>query len=330
MINIFNHQGEKMKILEKLKNKIKLKSIIIKILIILFSLSITVIANPSGEKTVSAVATLGPATAAINLTMFSKSTIIGNAPVRGEIKGITLAKVSHNEKDLSVGAYWMGVSYRIEDTLNGDYKLSNIKVKITNASSASSNVTLIGNVVRVEIDDYVPDDTNKQAVVEITGDLTYIANKDSIGMGSINATARLENANNLVTTQILTLPLEVNYAITLKTQPLNFGDVIPMTGKYEKKSSIDINGAKGTEVTISLNGKNGQEIKEKLVNNGRNEIPIVYRVENMAGNLIGDLRLEGNGNGSAILKGIINSNDIPKNQVGGSYTGSVTVEVDYK
>lgn len=317
-------------ILERIIKKFDIKLLKLNILVILFSLSAVATANPSGEKQVSTIGTIGPATATVNLTMFTKSTIIANSPARGEIKGITFAKLSHNKDDYASGVSSMAIRYMIEDNLNGDYKLSNIKVKITNSNSAIYIIDVKDNSFSVEIEEYLADDTSREAVVEITGDLAYTSDQNNIGMGIVKALARVESLGHSTITPQVTMPIEVSNAITLRTQPLNFGDIIPMTGKYEKKSSIDITGAKGTDVTININGKNGQEVKEKLINNGKNEIPVVYRIENVVGNLIGELKLGANGDGNAVLKGIIDSNDIPRNQVGGSYTGSVTIEVDYK
>lgn len=316
--------------LEKVMEFFDIKLVKLNIVIILFGLSTAVVANPSGEKTVSTVGTIGPATATINLTMFTKTAIIANTSVRGEIKGVTLAKLSHNKDDYASGVSWMRVQYEIKDDLNGNYKLRNIRVKKTNTSSATHTLSGGGNTFIVEIDEYLADDTNRPAEVEITGDLTYTSDKNNVGMGLVTVSSRVESLGHRVIVPQVSQQIEVIYAITLRTQPLNFGNVIPMTGKYEKKSSIDITGAQGTDVTISINGKNGQEIKDKLINNGKNEIPIVYRVENAVGNLIGELTLGANGDGNAVLKGIIDSNDIPRTQIGGSYTGSVTVEVDYK
>lgn len=311
-----------------------LKKIILKInkyimTLIFFSISVLLQANPSVEKTVSTVSTVAAATVTTTLTMFSKATMVGNMPASGTIRGIPLVTISHNKKDYSDGVYAMAVIYSIKDNLKGVYKINNIKVNITNSSSASAIIDMNGDRFRVEIEDYFADDTNKQAVVEIVGDLIYTTTLGEIGQGMVDASNSIHAINGKATTANLSTPLEVNQAITLNTQPLNFGNVIPLTGKYEKESAIDITGAKGTQVTISLNGAVGQELNGKL-ESGRNNIPITYRIENGSGSMISDLNLGASGVGNAVLKGIINSDNIPRGQVGGSYTGSVTIDVDYK
>lgn len=318
-----------MGILEKIRKIVISKTIFFSMLIILFSISTLLQANPSGEKTVSTVTAIGPATVTTNLTMFSEATTVGTTPATGTLSRITLMVFSHNKTDPRDGVAWMGAKYKMEDTLKGDYKISNVKANVMNSSSASVEIRLNGEVIEVDIDDYFADDSNKQAVVEIVGDITYISKIGELGKGMVVVGNRIEAASYRPITANLNSPIEVNQAITLNAKPLSFGNVVPLTGKYEKEAPIDITGAKGTEVTISLNGAFGQELNGKL-ESGRNKIPITYRIENGSGNMISDLNLGASGMGSAVLKGIINSDNIPRGQVGGSYTGSVTIEVDYK
>lgn len=318
-----------MSVLEKVRKIIISKRIFFNVIVILFSISTLLQANPSGEKTVSKVTTMGPATVTTNLTMFSEATIVGTIPATGTLNGITLMVFSHNSSSYSDGLYWMGGKYKIEDTLSGNYKISNVRANIINSSSASVDIDLNGAEIKVEIDDYLANDSNKQATVEIVGDITYTSKLGELGKGTVVVGNMIESVKYPATVANLNSPIEVNQAITLNTQPLSFGNVIPLTGKYEKEAPIDITGAKGTEVTISLNGAIGQELSGKL-ESGRNKIPITYRIENGSGNMISDLNLGASGIGSAVLKGIINSDNIPRGQVGGTYTGSVTIEVDYK
>lgn len=305
------------------------KRFFFKMIVILFNLSILAEANPSGEKMKTAVVSIGPATVTTNMMMFSEATLIGTTPITGTLRGITFMSFSHNKNSENEGVYYMSGEYEISDNLKGEYRVSNVKATVTNSSSASVDIDVEENWINVEIDDYKADDTNRAATVEIVGDLTYTTGRGELGKGQVSVTNKIMTASHSPALVLLNNPMEVNQAITLNIQPLNFGNVIPLTGKYEKESLIDITGAKGTDVTISLNGVVGQEVNEKLVS-GRNKIPIAYRIENGSGNMISELNLGVGGTGSAALKGIIDSHNIPSGQVGGAYTGSVTIEVDYK
>lgn len=318
-----------MGILKKIREIIISKNFFFSMVIILFNISTLLQANPIGEKTISTVTAMGPATVTTNLTMFSEATTVGTTPAAGTLRGVTLMVFSHNCKSYSDGLYWMSGKYKIEDTLKGEYKISNVKANIMNSSSASVDIDLNGSEIKVEIDDYLANDSNKQATVEVVGDITYTSKIGELGKGTVVVGNMIESVKYFATVANLNSPIEVNQAIILNTKPLSFGNVIPLTGKYEKDAPIDIVGAKGTEVTISLNGAIGQELNGKL-ESGRNKIPITYRIENGSGNMINDLNLGASGIGSAVLKGIINSDNIPRGQVGGSYIGSVTIEVDYK
>lgn len=315
--------------LEEGKNFFIWKRFFLKMIVILFNLSILAEANPSGEKMKTAVVSIGPATVTTNMMMFSEATLIGTTPITGMLRGITFMSFSHNKNSENEGVDYMSGEYEISDNLKGEYRISNVKATVTNSSSASVDIDVEENWIKVEIDDYKADDTNRAATVEIIGDLTYTTGRGELGKGQVSVTNKIMAASHSPVVVLLNNPMEVNQAITLNIQPLNFGNVIPLTGKYEKESLIDITGAKGTDVTISLNGVVGQEVNEKLVS-GRNKIPIAYRIENGSGNMISELNLGVGGTGSAALKGIIDSHNIPSGQVGGAYTGSVTIEVDYK
>lgn len=318
-----------MSVLEKIKNLFVRKIFFLKMVVILFNVSILAEANPSGEKLVTRVMSIGPATVTTNLIMFSEATLIGNTPISGTLRGVTFMSFSHNKNAEADGVYYMSGDYQISDDLKGEYKISNVRATVTNSSSASVDIDAEENWIDVEIDDYKADDVNRVATVEIIGDLTYTTGRGEVGKGSVNVTNNISAISHSPVTALINSPIEVNQAITLNAQALNFGNVIPLTGKYEKESLIGITGARGTDVTISLNGAVGQEVSEKLVS-GRNKIPITYKIENGSGNIISELKLEDSGIGSAALKGIIDSDNIPRGQVGGAYTGSVTIEVDYK
>lgn len=318
-----------MTILEKIKIFFVSKIFFLKMIVVLFNVSIIAVANPSGEKMITKVVSIGPATVTTNLMMFSEATLIGTTPVTGTLRGITFMSFSHNKNSYADGVDYMSGVYMISDNLKGEYKISNVKGTVTNSNSASVDIYAENGDIEVEIYDYKADDTNRAATVEIIGDLTYTTGRGELGKGEVSVENRIMAGSYHTVVASLNSPLEVNQAITLNTQPLNFGNVIPSTGKYEKESLIGITGAKDTDVTLSLNGTGGQEVNDKLVS-GRNKIPITYRIENGSGNMINELKLGVDGIGSAALKGIIDSDNIPNNQVGGAYTGSVTIEVDYK
>lgn len=296
---------------------------------ILFISEAFIYASPSGEKTISTVTAIGPAIVTTYLTMFTESTVVGTTLPSGTITGVKLVEFSHNKDNPSDGVAWMGAKYKIEDTLKGEYLISNVRFTVINSKSANVDIDIKGDIIKIEVDDYFADDTSRQAIVEVIGDITYTAKNGNLGKGTIIVGNLIEAALYMPVIANLNLPIEVNNAIVLNTQPLKFGNVIPLTGKYEEESPIDITGSKGTEVTISLNGVTKQEVNDNLVS-GRHKIPITYRIENGSGNMISELSLDAAGIGTAILKGVINSDNIPKGQVNGSYTGTVTIEVDYK
>lgn len=307
------------------------KRIFTSVAVLFISVNTLLFANPTGEKTISSASIIGPATVTTNLTMFSEATIVRNVMPSGTIRGVTLVTFSHNKSDYSSGVASMRSKYKIEDTLYGIYRISNVRFNVINSSSAIVNIDIEsgGNSIKIEVNDYLADDANRAAVIEIIGDIDYIQKKGELGKGTVVVGNIIEATSYHLVMVSLNSPIEVRNAITLNTQPLNFGNVVPLTGKYEKESLIDITGAKGTDVTISINGVVAQEVNEELIN-GRDKIPITYRIENGRGNMISDLNLGASGIGNAVLKGTINSDNIPRGQVGGSYTGSVTIEVDYK
>lgn len=309
------------------------KRFVVKIIAILtmsFIFGIEIFASAENIRTVSNVANIGVATITTNLEMFSTIGTVSTTSTSGTLRDITLVKISHRSNSPGDGVYRMNTMYKLQDSLKGKYRISNVKTRVTNSSKANVNIKNQGaDEVYIILEEYLADDINKDAVVEIIGDITYSSSVTESGTGTISATniVGLVQQNPLV--QTLTLPMAVNEYIKLSIKPLDMGEIIPNTNTRIEKTDIDITGGKNTEVLISVNGVSGAETKGDYITSGTEKIPIRYRIENENGTAIKSMTLDTNGVGRARLRGRIETDDIKYGQKPGSYSATVTIDVDY-
>lgn len=309
------------------------RKIVVKILTIVmmaFIFSNEIFASAENIKISSATSNIGIATVTTNLEMFTTIGSVSGSSTSGTLRDITLMKISHNSNSYGDGVSRMNTRYKLQDSLNGDYRINNIKARVSNSSKATINIKSQGkDEIYVSVDEYLADDINKDAVIEITGDIIYSSLSTISGLGTITAVSTVEPLQQNPLVQTVSLPITINEYITLSVKPLNMGTILRDTGMYEKETDIDITGAKDTEVVIKGNGIEGNEIYSFLLK-GTDKIPITYRVEDGTKKIIKNMRLDSNGAGKAILRGIIDSNSIPPGaDNSGTYSGSVTIEVDY-
>ncbi|MGL5054873.1 MAG: hypothetical protein ACRC54_04235 [Fusobacteriaceae bacterium] len=309
------------------------RKIVVKILTIVamaFIFSSEILASTENIKIASATSNIGIATVTTNLEMFTTIGNISGSSTSGTLRDITLMKISHSSNSYGDGVTYMNTRYKLQDSLNGDYRINNIKTRISNSSKASINIKNQGkDEIYVSIDEYLADDINKDAVIEIIGDITYSSLPTISGLGTITAISAVEPLQQSPLVQTVSLPIAINEYITLSVKPLNMGTILRDTGIYEKETDIDITGGKNTEVVIKGNGVEGSEIYSFLLK-GTEKIPITYRIEDGNKKIIKNMKLDSNGAGKAILRGIIDSNSLPTDvDSAGAYNGSVTIEVDY-